>query len=179
MYFSVHRYQNGNYYPHLQSGGPNTIGIGEGAGKNVNVGWNKAGMGDEEYLAVWKTLLMPLANEFEPDLVLVSAGFDAAKGDVGDCDVTPECFGELTRHLLTIADAKVVCSLEGGYLRSVLGKCVEQVVLALLGGAGESYLDSTGLSNDLETIDNSAANSIRKTISAHEEHWSCLKSYST
>jgi acetoin utilization deacetylase AcuC-like enzyme len=42
-------------------------------------------MGDAEYLAMWEKLLMPMAREFQPELVLVSAGFDAAIGDMGKC----------------------------------------------------------------------------------------------
>ena len=52
-------------------------------GFNVNVGWSRKGMGDDEYIAVWEKVLMPIAREFQPDLVLVSAGFDAALGDMG------------------------------------------------------------------------------------------------
>jgi acetoin utilization deacetylase AcuC-like enzyme len=59
--------------------------IDEGKGFNVNVGWSRKGMGDAEYLAVWEKLLMPMAREFQPELVLVSAGLDAAVGDMGKC----------------------------------------------------------------------------------------------
>ena len=176
LYFSVHRYHNGNYYPHQRNAGPNTVGDKKGAGYTINVGWNKKGMGDDEYLAVWKTILMPIANEFNPDLVLVSAGFDAATGDVGECNVTPECFGELTKYLLTLADAKVVCALEGGYVRSILGKCVEHVCVSLLEGANEHCsLDEDY--NELGNIDSSAADCIRKTISAQLNYWPCLKKF--
>lgn len=83
LYFSVHRWHGGNFFPFLQNGGPTTVGIDDGEGFNVNVGWSRKGMGDDEYLAVWEKLLMPMAHEFQPDLVLVSAGFDAALGDMG------------------------------------------------------------------------------------------------
>jgi acetoin utilization deacetylase AcuC-like enzyme len=47
-------------------------------------------MGDAEYLAAFDELLMPVARQFNPDLVLVSAGFDAAEGDpLGGCKLTP------------------------------------------------------------------------------------------
>jgi histone deacetylase 6 len=67
------------------------VGVGEGEGFNVNVGWIRKGMGDAEYLAVWEQLLMPMARDFQPELVLVSSGFDAAVGDMGkflDMDVS-------------------------------------------------------------------------------------------
>jgi acetoin utilization deacetylase AcuC-like enzyme len=85
LYFSVHRWHRGCFFPFLQNGGPTNVGIDEGKGFNVNVGWTRKGMGDAEYLAVWEKLLMPMATEFQPELVLVSAGFDAAIGDMGKC----------------------------------------------------------------------------------------------
>jgi histone deacetylase 4/5 len=63
----------------------------EGAGYTINVGWNGGGMGDAEYAAVWEHILMPVAKAFQPDLVIVSAGFDAAAGDpLGGCKVSPQ-----------------------------------------------------------------------------------------
>ena len=142
LYFSVHRYHNGNYFPFEGNGGPDTVGTGMGAGFNVNVGWNQKNMGDEEYYAVWSRVLMPLAQEFLPDLVLVSAGFDGALGDMGECSVTPKCFANLAKQLMNLAKGKVVCSLEGGYVRSALAKCCEAVILALLTGGGDSSVGS-------------------------------------
>ncbi|KAJ7369595.1 calcium ion binding [Desmophyllum pertusum] len=67
-------------------------------------------------LAVFHHILLPIAYEFEPDLVLVSAGFDSARGDPkGLCDVTPEGYHHLTRMLMNLANGRVVIVLEGGY----------------------------------------------------------------
>lgn len=85
LYFSAHRWHGGNFFPFLQKSGPTNVGVDEGEGFNVNVGWSRKGMGDDEYLAVWEMLLLPIAREFQPNLVLVSAGFDAARGDMGKC----------------------------------------------------------------------------------------------
>jgi histone deacetylase 6 len=171
LYFSVHRWQGGNFYPFLKYGGPTTVGAGEGAGFNVNVGWSRKGMGDDEYYAVWNRILMPLARDYKPDLVLVSAGFDAADGDMGECHVTPECFGHLTQSLITLASGKVVCSLEGGYVRSVLRECVTHVVGALLNRQDERKEEPV----DLDEIDASAAKNIRATIAAHQSYWNCFQ----
>ncbi len=184
MYFSVHRYHGGNFFPFLDHGGPNCVGNNEGKGYNMNVGWNDKKMGDDEYLVVWEKLLMPVANEFEPDLVLVSAGFDAARGDMGECDVTPECFARLTRRLKTLANGKVVCALEGGYVRSVLCKCVESVLSALLDSESEvkcekelqTFYKNLGDMEMLDCIDPSASKSIVETIKAHSPYWKCLHS---
>mmetsp|Transcript_37779 Transcript_37779/g.55729 ORF Transcript_37779/g.55729 Transcript_37779/m.55729 type:complete len:485 (+) Transcript_37779:92-1546(+) len=183
LYFSIHRFDNGNFFPFSKDAGPRIVGNGDGEGRNVNVGWNDKRMGDDEYLVVFEKLLMPIATEFDPDLVLVSAGFDASAGDMGDCNVTPECFGRLTRQLKTLAGGKVVCALEGGYVRSILCKCVESVVLVLLDGASDDkYKDETksfyknlGDKEMLDCIDSSAAKSIRETMTVHSQYWQCLK----
>mmetsp|Transcript_11639 Transcript_11639/g.16739 ORF Transcript_11639/g.16739 Transcript_11639/m.16739 type:complete len:419 (-) Transcript_11639:235-1491(-) len=180
LYFSVHRYHCGSYFPSRKYGGPTTCGTGEGAGFTVNVGWNQRGMGDLEYLAVWKKLVLPIANEFQPDLVLVSAGFDAAQHDLGECEVTPQCFAKLTESLLTLANGKVICALEGGYVRKILCKCVESVLDALLlmrteeQNKCEKNLDPER-TDILECINQSAAQSIRSTILSHKKYWSCLR----
>ena len=183
LYFSVHRYHGGNFFPFLDGGGPTTVGIGDGVGFNMNVGWNRKGMGDDEYIAVWEKLLIPVANEFDPELVIVSAGFDAADGDMGECHVSPECFARLTRRLMTLANGKIICTLEGGYVRSVLSKCIENVLEALLDGkslkisAQETEKTQSLLKGKdvLEFVDSSGAKSINNTIAAHKMYWKCLR----
>ena len=126
---------------------------------------------------------MPIAIEFDPDLVLVSAGFDAARGDMGECDVSPECFARLTRRLKTLANGKLVCALEGGYVRSVLCKCVESVLASLLDTESndksddelETFYKNVGDNDMLDCINSSAAKSIQDTMRAHAKYWNCLK----
>ena len=55
--------------------------MGRGKGYTVNVPWREARMGDGDYLAALDLLLLPIARQFQPDLVVISAGFDAAAGD--------------------------------------------------------------------------------------------------
>lgn len=87
-----------------------------GAGFSVNVPWPHGGMGDSEYSAAFHHLLMPIFTEFNPELVLISAGFDSADGDpLGGCKVTPAGFAMMTKHLMRLAGGKVVVALEGGY----------------------------------------------------------------
>jgi acetoin utilization deacetylase AcuC-like enzyme len=113
-----------------------------------------------------------MVREYAPDLVLVSAGFDAAPGDTGECQVTPECFGRLTQSLMSISNGKVVCSLEGGYVRSVLGECVLCVVEALLKrNDNDDFSDLV----DLDHIESSAAASIQATLTAHASYWKCFQ----
>ena len=53
------------------------VGEGPGAGYNINVPWEHGQCGDADYLAVWDHILIPVAKEFNPDMIIVSAGFDA------------------------------------------------------------------------------------------------------
>ncbi len=77
---------------------------------------------------------MPLAAEFAPELVLVSAGFDAARYDpLGKCKVTPAGFAMMTRQLMTLAGGRVCLFLEGGYHLTALAESATACVHALLG----------------------------------------------
>jgi histone deacetylase 6 len=78
LFFSTHRYGN-SFYP--KTGDINTVGTGKGEGKIVNVPFSGGKVGDAEMLSVFYHILLPIALEFNPQLVLVSAGFDAVRGD--------------------------------------------------------------------------------------------------
>ena len=154
--------------------------VGGAVGSNVNVAWTRPGMGDDEYVAVWERDLLPLAREFEPDLILVSAGFDGAAGDVGECNVTPAGFGLLTAGLMTLNEVPIVCALEGGYVRSVLSASVKAVVKALLDPTSpQQYREHVSALTDddddlLNSIDASAAKSICATRAAQAPYWKCF-----
>lgn len=176
MYFSVHRWHGGSFYPFLpKQGGPKYVGGGNGAGFTVNIGWTCKGMGDVEYLAVWDQILLPMAQEYQPELILISAGFDAAEGDLGECNVSPSCFGQLTQSLMSFG--RVVCTLEGGYVRSVLGKCVNEVVRTLLDRQIQAQVrrpDDGAFA--LDDIHPTAVRCISETISAQKPYWQCFQS---
>ncbi|KPP73101.1 hypothetical protein Z043_107842, partial [Scleropages formosus] len=137
LYISLHRYDDGNFFP--GSGSPNEVGSGAGEGFNVNVAWTGGldpPMGDAEYLAAFRTVVMPIAQEFSPDVVLVSSGFDAANGHpapLGGYKVSAKCFGFLTRQLMRLAGGRVVLALEGGHDLTAICDASEACVGALLG----------------------------------------------
>ena len=86
LYISIHRYDHGTFFPGRPDAGVDFIGTGAGEGFNVNIPWNGSGMGDTEYALAFFNIVLPIAYEFDPELVLVSAGFDAARGDpLGRC----------------------------------------------------------------------------------------------
>ncbi|KAG0335176.1 Histone deacetylase, partial [Podila humilis] len=75
LYISLHRWDNGHFYPF--TGAPDECGEEAGEGKNVNIAWSSYGrgqaMGDIEYIAAFWYVLLPIARQFQPDLVMVSA----------------------------------------------------------------------------------------------------------
>ncbi|KAG2455349.1 HDAC6 deacetylase, partial [Polypterus senegalus] len=92
LYFSIHRYEYGRIWPHLTESSETAVGQGIGEGYNINVPW----------------------NQFMPQLVLVSAGFDSGIGDPkGKMVVTPPCFAILTHMLQPLANGKLILALEG------------------------------------------------------------------
>jgi hypothetical protein len=133
LYVSIHRFGNG-FFP--GTGKPERVGEGPGRGYNVNIAWSGKGAGDAEYLAAFEQLVMPIARAYAPELVLVSAGFDAARGDpLGECDVTPRGYAAMTHELLSLAGGRVVVALEGGYNLASISNSMEAVLRVLLGEA--------------------------------------------
>uniref|UniRef100_A0A3Q4H9X1 Histone deacetylase n=1 Tax=Neolamprologus brichardi TaxID=32507 RepID=A0A3Q4H9X1_NEOBR len=173
LYISLHRYDDGNFFP--GSGHPSEVGAGPGEGFNVNVGWTgglNPPMGDAEYLAAFRAVVMPIAHEFSPDVVLVSSGFDAVEGhpsSLGGYKVTAKCFGFLTRQLMSLAGGKVVMALEGGHDLKAICDASEACVSALLGmePLSQSVLDQKPCEN--------AVLSLQKVIQIHGEYWQSLK----
>ncbi|CAG8971074.1 hypothetical protein HYALB_00009674 [Hymenoscyphus albidus] len=140
LYISIHVYQDGNFYPGkpdmegIPDGGIPNVGFGPGAGYNINIGWHAQGMGDGEYMAAFQKIVMPVAQEFDPDLVIISAGFDAAAGDeLGGCFVSPECYSQMTHMLMSLAGGKVVVCLEGGYSLDAISRSALAVAQTLMG----------------------------------------------
>ncbi|KDR16176.1 Histone deacetylase 4, partial [Zootermopsis nevadensis] len=175
LYLSIHRHDDGNFFP--GTGGPTECGVGEGVGFNVNLAWSGGlapPMGDAEYLAAFRTVVLPIAKEFAPDIVLVSAGFDAAAGHaapLGGYKVSPACFGHMTQQLLKLADGKVILSLEGGYDLPSICDSAQECVRALLGDEPsplrEEELRRLPCQNAIDTL--------QKTIAIQLPHWPCIK----
>uniref|UniRef100_A0A8C3KVZ6 Histone deacetylase n=1 Tax=Chrysolophus pictus TaxID=9089 RepID=A0A8C3KVZ6_CHRPC len=137
LYISLHRYDDGNFFP--GSGAPDEVGTGAGVGFNVNMAFTGGldpPMGDTEYLTAFRTVVMPIANEFAPDVVLVSSGFDAVEGHptpLGGYNLSAKCFGYLTKQLMGLAGGRVVLALEGGHDLTAICDASEACVSALLG----------------------------------------------
>lgn len=93
-------------------------------------------MGDAEYALAFDDVIMPVAHAYVPDLVLMSAGFDAARGDpLGGCDLTPAGYAYMTSRLMSLAGGRMVVALEGGYNLTSISRGMEAVCRVLLGQA--------------------------------------------
>ncbi|XP_076121966.1 histone deacetylase 5 isoform X4 [Alosa pseudoharengus] len=175
LYISLHRYDDGNFFP--GSGAPEEVGVGPGVGFNVNIAWTggvEPPMGDVEYLTAFRTVVMPIANEFSPDVVLVSAGFDAVEGHqspLGGYNVTAKCFGHLTKQLMTLAGGRVVLALEGGHDLTAICDASEACVSALLGDELEPLPESVLQEKPCPK----AAASLERVIEIQSKHWSSLQ----
>ncbi len=173
LYISIHRHDNGNFYP--GTGSSVECGAGLGLGTNVNIAWSgglEPPMGDAEYLAAFRSVVMPIAREFDPEFVLVSAGFDAARGHehpIGGYTVSPACFAYLTHQLVSLAGGKVALVLEGGYSLDVLCDAAEQCSRALMAQPIEKIshdeLGRAPCHNAVETL--------QKTLAIQSQYWAC------
>jgi acetoin utilization deacetylase AcuC-like enzyme len=132
LFFSTHQ---SPWYP--GTGARNETGAGAGAGKTINCPL-PAGSGHAEIAAAFNDQLLPAAQKFQPDLVLISAGFDSRINDpLGHFLLTDPDFRELSALLLEFAEkfchGRLVSALEGGYNLEGLALAAEAHVRALLG----------------------------------------------
>jgi|YelNatPaOPRAMG01_1025707.scaffolds.fasta_scaffold63022_2 acetoin utilization deacetylase AcuC-like enzyme len=171
LYFSTHRY--GFFYP--GTGNVREVGKGKGEGYNVNVPLS-TGMGDSEYGNIFEKILKPIALEYQPQLVLVSAGFDIHYNDpLGGMEVTEKGFARMTQVLMEIADAtssgKIVITLEGGYDVSGQSRSVKAVLKEL---AQDSPIDK----KEMIEAENHEFHRIEPVISQikeiHKKYWKSL-----
>ncbi len=132
LYFSTHRY--GFFYP--GTGASTEVGRGKGLGFNVNVPLSIRA-GDPEYGNIFEEILKPIAIEYKPQLILVSAGFDIHYNDpLGGMEVTEKGFARMTQVLMEIAretsGGRLAFTLEGGYDVIAQGNSVLAVLKELI-----------------------------------------------
>ena len=173
LYFSTHMYP---YYP--GSGALEELGSGRGAGYTVNVPLS-GGVNDRAYAAIFNDILSPIARQYQPETIMVSAGYDIYVGDpLGTMAVTAAGFAYLTRVLKGLAeelcDGKLLLTLEGGYNLEGL----REGVLATLGELGgvELLPEIAGQVDSLgdASFGNSggmSAESLTMLRKAYAKHW--------
>lgn len=133
FYASMHRYP---FYP--GTGSADEIGTGAGRGFTLNIPMEE-GEGDPAYMRAVEDRLMRVIDDYRPNAILLSSGFDAHRRDpLGGMNVTEHAYGEITRRIVDAAerhcDGRVLSLLEGGYDMEGLASSVAAHVVALAEG---------------------------------------------
>lgn len=168
LYFSTHQYP---YYP--GSGAFDETGRGRGKGFTVNIPLSPR-HGNGEYVGIFEKIMKPVAMEFNPELILVSAGIDIYENDpLGSMFVSREGFAALTRSVMDVAhkccDGKVVITLEGGYDLDGLRASVKSV-LKELAGLSETNIEDMISRADRKKLDYA----INQVLRVHGRYWKSL-----
>ena len=144
------------------------MGQGEGEGFNVNIPWNGLQFGDSEYMLAFLQVVLPIAQEFRPQLILISAGFDAARGDPlsGYC-VSPDMYGFMTGQLRALGPVLVV--LEGGYNVESIAQASVSCAQALLGHTQRISCPVVG------QVKETATQTVNSVIASLSPYWTSLK----
>jgi acetoin utilization deacetylase AcuC-like enzyme len=144
LYISTHQYP---YYP--GTGAAYEIGREAGRGFTINVPL-EVGAVDEDYQLVFNRVVVPVLRQFEPSLLIVSAGFDAHEHDpLGGMRLTTAAFGAMTSELRAVAEeccrGRIVAAVEGGYDLQALGASLDVSIEALSGDAKPPAWPSSGI----------------------------------
>ncbi len=166
LFVSTHQFP---FYP--GTGAAAEIGEGPGAGFTVNVPM-EAGCGDADYAAVFDRIVLPVVRQFRPELLLVSAGFDAHQDDpLAGMRVTTRGFEMLCGRLVALADevcvGRLVAVTEGGYNLSALGGSLRALVAAFTGGRMAPDPDDRGEAGLSARVDRA----MRAVRAAHNGRW--------
>jgi len=152
LFISVHQ---APLYP--GTGEARVSGAGAGIGHTVNVPL-QAGAGNGDYARVFREIVLPIAESYGPDLVLVSAGFDAHRDDpLGGMEVTEDGFATLcgqVRDFARHSACPLMLSLEGGYDLAALARSVHACIDVLTGDAPPTadVRSSSRAESDLRTV---------------------------
>jgi histone deacetylase 6 len=139
LFISIHRHDKGKFYPQI-TGFSKEIGEKEGEGYNINIPLDtkcnitngSSCIGDAEYIEIFDKVIIKILNEYQPDFIFVSCGFDAGENDLsGQLKCTPISFMFMTKKLINFGK-NIIFALEGGYTIDTIMRCSETVVRTLL-----------------------------------------------
>jgi len=170
LFVSSHQFP---FYPGTGALRERGIGAGEGATLNLPL---PAGCGDAEYLPVFSRVVVPVLDEFRPEMILVSAGFDAhALDPLASMRLSSRAYGELATCLRQVAevhcDGRMLFLLEGGYHLQALPESVVAVLEALAAPSGSAAVGNRG---QTETSSEAAERLVAAYREAHATHWKSL-----
>ncbi|HPM24685.1 MAG TPA: histone deacetylase, partial [Phycisphaerae bacterium] len=132
LVISLHGHPN---YLYPGTGFEEETGVGPGRGYTMNIPF-LPGATDEDYRTAFRNRVIPAVGRFAPQMVFVSAGFDAHRDDpIGNLALTDEIFGWMTATMVELAErhaqGRLLSVLEGGYDAGVLSRCVPEHVRRL------------------------------------------------
>jgi acetoin utilization deacetylase AcuC-like enzyme len=166
LFLSLHQFP---FYP--GTGRLSECGEGEGRGATVNLPM-PSGCGDAEYESVIEAVAIPVLAEFRPEILLVSAGFDAHERDpLAGMGVTSAGFGRIAARVREVANAlcggRLVLALEGGYDLEALGESIRAVVEALCAPA-RTLIPPPSSTRVVGAL-------VQRFREAHSTHWTSLR----
>ncbi|KAF4078760.1 hypothetical protein AMELA_G00185300 [Ameiurus melas] len=139
------------------------VGFGDGEGFNVNVEWSRdldPPIGDTEYLAAFRTVIKPIAQQFSPDVILISTKFNTVDGHPashGGLRVSAKCFGLLTQNLMELSGGHVVVVLEQGH--DITAVCEASMAYDVL----------------MKKPCAAAVQSLHRVLQIHSQYWSSVR----
>lgn len=175
-FFSVHQHLS---FPN-NTGYKEDVGEGKGKGYNINIPL-PPGTGDAGYIAAFESIIAPIADEFQPELILISAGQDPGMFDpLGRMMMTADGFGQITDVMMRLADkhcdGKIVLCHEGGYSNGYVPFCTLRIIEQLSGiktDVEDPFVEgSQGYPDKLYSNQKEAINEI---INVQKQYWSSLK----
>jgi acetoin utilization deacetylase AcuC-like enzyme len=163
LYVSTHQYP---YYP--GTGAVDEIGRHAGAGFTVNVPM-EAGSVDEDFQIVFARIVVPILRQFEPSLILISAGFDAHANDpLGGMRASAEGFAAMTAELRLVAEeccrGRIVAVTEGGYDLQGLGTSLDASIAVLHGPAAAAQWPASGVASSRGRV---AVDAVRHAVAGY------------
>ena len=156
-------YQSIHLSPHYPgTGSVNEIGIGEGVGYTINAPF-PYGCGNTMASRVLDEIFLPVANQFKPDIIIMSCGYDSHHADpLGGLRLTTDFYGEIIKKYQQI-QPRIACTLEGGYNLNWIGKCL----ITQLG----QMTDTNIMINDYADEKKDEGTIIKKIKNKIKEYW--------
>ncbi|MDQ7782240.1 MAG: histone deacetylase [Desulfomonilaceae bacterium] len=174
LFLSTHQFP---HYP--GTGRIAEVGNGPGEGFTVNVPLG-LGAGDAEYVTVFHSVVAPLLEAYKPELILVSAGFDAHRNDpLGGMRLTEAGYEQMVRILMHLAkdlcSGRLVLTLEGGYDLAALRDSVELILSSL--GSYDPDNESVPLEPSLDDLSGSFKSRLSDVLSTQRKYWPNLPQF--
>ena len=174
LYLSLHRFGHG-FFP--STGAADSVGSGPGEGFSCNVPWTETGLTGADYMAAFKWVILPILSQFAPDMLFISAGFDAAAGDpLGGMALTPPAYAAMTTAMLAALPphGRAVIALEGGYNEDAIAAAAEATVRAALRFSGAAATVAAPAALRKARTHCKTVETLRAVRAVQRAYWPCL-----